>query len=178
MIAALYVHTGGVYFGLLKGQSIPDPNVTITSNVRIYQRVDGLFIIFDKRDELGCDYETFESVNEASAVARKRYAHEVEVRGPAKMSSNDEELFAGMARAMKNGFAPHEPAEDVRKEAPIMLRASDQMPTAIESRAHEKQSAGVVGVSKGVSVDASPRECPHDGMCDDDCACSCHEVPR
>ncbi len=94
-------------------QLVSRSGVEITPNVKVYPRTDGRFVIFDKRLELGKDAGVFESDERAIAEARRIYAAELATKkGPAKQSAADEELFAGMKRAMANGFATHEPAYD------------------------------------------------------------------
>lgn len=89
---------------------IRDPNVKITSDVRILLRTDGLFVIFDRRLPLGKDAGVFSAIDKATNVARQLYPPEIK-HAATKQSDADEEMFAAMKRAMANGFRKHEPCE-------------------------------------------------------------------
>ena len=90
---------------------VPRTGVDIVPNVKVYPRMDGNFVIFDKRLPLGTDAGVFGRDDDAVREARRIYATEVKP-GSTKQSASDEELFAAMKRAMANGFRCHEPAED------------------------------------------------------------------
>jgi hypothetical protein len=95
---------------LTKLQVVRDPHIEITRDVKIVQRADGRFAIFDKRFPLGVDAGVFDDVDAATKEARRIYASSAPVAK--KMSTNDEELFEAMARAAANAFTPHAPAFD------------------------------------------------------------------
>lgn len=109
---------------IARAESVHDPNVVITPNVKILRRVsDGAGVIFDKRLELGVDAGVYADVESAAAAARIAYAHEIATAPAKKMSDADAEAFAGMKRALANGFATHEPAFDDVEIVPSAIRS-------------------------------------------------------
>jgi hypothetical protein len=103
---------------LLKGQVVTDPKVKI-GRLRILQRTDGLFVIFDKALPLGQTADgdkLFVSVDDARKRAIELCANDVVVATTPASYDADLEAFAGMKRAMANGFAWHEPAYDESRD--------------------------------------------------------------
>lgn len=96
-----------------------DPRVEITPDVRLLPRSDGKIIIFDRRRPLGKSTDgVFDTLEQADRAARAAFPPEPKKTGPAKQSKSDDEAFAAMARAMRNGFAKHEPAYADDEESP------------------------------------------------------------
>lgn len=100
---------------LPKGQVVPDPKVKV-GPFKILRRTDNLFVIHDPRLPFGASVDggrTFVAV-EGVGGARERAEQlaELEEKQPdaPKPYDWDREWFAGMKRALANGFAPHAPA--------------------------------------------------------------------
>lgn len=105
-----------------KLQVVPDPKVKI-GPFRILQRTDGLFVIFDPRLPAGASVDggrCFVGIDDARRRAEELVAIEgyaPEARAPGYDA--DAESFAGMKRALTNGFAKHEPAYSTEELAAL-----------------------------------------------------------
>ena len=102
-------------------ERIPREGIAITPDVRVYPRLDGKFVIIDKRLALGFNAGVFEDGAVALEQARQVYAAE-RVRPATKQSASDDEAFAMMRVAMANGFSRHEPACSAEQYAADLAR--------------------------------------------------------
>jgi|HubBroStandDraft_2_1064218.scaffolds.fasta_scaffold239027_2 hypothetical protein len=91
------------------------PNMTraglVFGELRVFMRTDGQFAVFDKRKPLAeQSVGVFGRADDAIKEAKRLAALDGPAAAKAPKIDTDAEAFAGMKRAMENGFAPHEPA--------------------------------------------------------------------
>lgn len=159
----------------------------VFGELRVFMRTDGRFAIFDKRKPIADQsVGVFGRIDEAIAEAKRLAALDepAKARGEKKYDG-DAEAFAGMKRAMENGFAPHEPAEDVEL-VPFTGASFEEAKALIEGEpgalrdALERLIFKVNDVEINGEVLTRP-DCPKCGVgfCELDCSCACHlaELP-
>lgn len=162
---------------IAKGNVTHDPRVEITPNVRILMRAsDGAGVIFDKRLELGVDAGVYDDVEAATRAARIAYADEIAAAPVKRPGASDDEAFAGMRRALANGFATHEPA---MTPAEIIGVDPIEPPRALPAQSFAPLRLGVGFEARAAMLEVQIVEvvapCLHGDDCVElDCNCACH----
>jgi hypothetical protein len=165
----------------------------VFGEIRVFMRTDGQFAVFDKRKPLAeQSVGVFGRVDDAIKEAKRLAALDGPAAAKAPKIDTDAEAFAGMKRAMANGFAPHEPAEDVGHYANTFDRPLDSSAIDREIEVQRKRLAGedlvlvpstdLVRIVPPDFPPLSQPDCPKCsiGFCELECSCACHfeELPR